>query len=158
MQAQLSKNELFDLVVEESTRRLFRSYKSRLGIIYEKNRVHSLEELPNLLENAYTDLLDTEDQLELLYTLYILRERGNEFQSVRAYAAEVLRTFGQVILDDDSDESVADYADIYGAFCARILYPFGLVDVDGQIRDKDLSHPQFSIKASEFFRSWIRWK
>ena len=158
MKGRFPKNELFDLVVEESTRRLFMSYKSRLGIIFDKNRMHSLKELPELLEFAYADVMDTEDQLELLYTLYMLRERGDEFQSVRAYAAELLRTFGQVLLEDDSDESVAEYTDFYGAFCARILYPFGLVDVDGQIRDKDLRHPNFCIKASDFFHGWIRWK
>lgn len=158
MQGRLSKNELFDLVVEESTRRLFRSYKPRYGFLFKKDRELSLEELPGVMEHMYEDMWETEDQLEILYTLYILREKGAEFHSVRDYAAEVLRTFGQVILEDDDDKTVSEYIDFYGVYCFHILFSFGLVDIDRDIQKKDLSHPQFGIKATDFFRSWLRWR
>lgn len=151
-------NDTFDFAVNASTRKLFKAIKPRYEFLTEGDKELSLEELPLFLEDTYFDLWESKNQVTLLYTLYLLKVNGGSFLSVRDYAAEVLNSFGQVLLSDYSDENREIFIDFYGVFCFHILYTFGLVDTDRELQKKDLEKPKFSIKASEFFRQWIQWK
>ncbi|MCK4766606.1 MAG: hypothetical protein KAW12_30720 [Candidatus Aminicenantes bacterium] len=118
----------------------------------------TLAVLPYFLEELFFDFWGEEigGCTILLYTLYLLQQKGKTFLPVRDYAVEFLRLFWQTILPDKSKENIEAFIEDYALFCYEVLYMVGLVDTEGDLDEEKTLTAAHKIKASPFFYKWLR--
>lgn len=116
----------------------------------------SLNELPDFIEDLFFNYWGNDTGTILLYTIYLLSKKGQNFICVRDYAIEFLRIFWQIILPSKEDKFIEEFIKNYGYFCFDVLYRVGLIEVEPTLNDEESQQARYKIKASPFFFEWIK--
>jgi hypothetical protein len=117
----------------------------------------SINQLAEFIEDMFFDFWEVSDSTILLYTIYLLSQKGDSFHEVKNYGVEVLKLFWQALIPSKDKELIKAFIEDYGFFCLDILYKTGLIEINRTIPDVNaVEDVDFKIKASPFFYSWIR--
>jgi hypothetical protein len=116
----------------------------------------SLEQLPEWLEELYFDTMQDRDFTLLNATLHMLCTRGEVFEGVRDYAAQLLRLFWQVFTPEQQPLQLERFLRRYSRFCYEVLHLGGLAEIDPQVSPVQARKAVFGMRPSAFLRAWIR--
>ncbi|MFW6138138.1 MAG: hypothetical protein ACOC7U_03095 [Spirochaetota bacterium] len=164
MEGSFMENELFEFNYSKAARELFsEQVLPRINRLQEAGEYlvdrqveFSLSDLPRLIEDLYFKYLEPVDYTILLYTLYLLHHKGEEYHTARDYAVEVLKTFWQVAVSSKGKRHLERFVRTYGVFCYAVLYRVGLIEIDRDPGEKEARKGEYRMKASSFFREWLR--
>ncbi len=156
LQRPLHKSELFTLEYSEEAEAYFTDLLPELMQLQELPSPLSLSGLHRLIETLYYRDWDLDHPTVFTYTAYMLLKMGDELRSVRDYAAEILRIFWQVILPGKDKKYRELFIERYSMYCYGCLLPLGLIELDREIDPPQAVDGDYRIKASAFFREWIR--
>lgn len=164
MKGSFKENEFFKFNHSKKARAYFKrqvlpeimDIPEALEYLDEENSAFSLSDLPYLIEDLYFPQMEASDFTILLYTMYLLWRKGDGYLKVRDYSVEVLRTFWQVILPSKGKRHIERFIKRYGSFCYAVLYRLGMVEIDQDPGAQDAKNAEYRIKASSFFREWIK--
>jgi hypothetical protein len=142
----------------------------------------SLAALPEILEDLDDPYWEDPQNTVLKYSLYLLCHAGAELQSTNDYAAEILRLFWQVLIDEPEHREIRHFNKEYAIWCRELLVRAGLVEAEeggapekpgapGARRPDPRAKPgapgarnmderarpgaPFRIRTTPFFRAWI---
>ena len=156
LQRPLHKSELFTLEYSEKSEAYFTDILPELMKLQEEPHLPTLSEFPQLIEDLYYQTWDIDHPTVLTYTTYMLLKIGNEFRDVRDYAVEILRLFWQVIISDKYKKFRDLFIERYAMYCHGCLLPLGLIELDREFDPPQAVDGEYRIKATDFFREWIR--
>lgn len=114
-----------------------------------------IAELPEFIEDLFFAYWEVHDCTILLYTLYLLSKKGENFLPIRDYAVEFLRIFWHTILPDKSKREIQKFIKDYRFFGFNVLYSAGLIEIESKIDVKSALKTDYNIKATPFFYEWL---
>jgi hypothetical protein len=155
-----------------STSSLFRFNDSHKAVKYLKEKLPELREdmkdleyqtltlkqLPDFLEDLNYDNWHMDTSIILVYTIFLLSKKGQDFLKVHDYAVEFLKLFWQIILPSNDKKSIDQFKKNYGYFCYDVLYRTGLIEADRELDKKKSRQSNYKIRAAPFFHEWITFK
>ena len=124
--------------------------------LFTVNTVNTAENFYDTLEDSASRIWGSGGRAVLLYTFYMLCKRGSVFENVRDYAVEFLKTFWQVILPDKTRKYLNEFIEDYLDFMSNVLFAYNLIEIDNGAIDTGDAEGDYLIKASAFFKKWIR--
>ncbi len=150
------KNDVFLFLDSPRVRALYGALTPVLEQFYAERRAlghegfpppPDLEGLPDWLEDLYDDLAEQPDFTLLNASLHLLCSRGEAFEPVRDYAAEILRLFGQVFIPGGEPERV-------GRFCLNVLCAGGLAEAEPGLTAEAGRRADFRLRPTPFLHAW----